>query len=306
MRINTKRRLELSRLISKINRIDPSESFPAIEDSREIGSAFRIGITGPVGAGKSTLINKLAAEIRAIGLSIGILAVDPSSPFTGGAVLGDRIRMSSLISDEGVFIRSLATRGAFGGLAECTVDASDLLDAFGFDRIIIETVGVGQTEVDIVEACDVTIVILEPSSGDSVQAIKAGLMEIADLFVINKMDVKGSSIYISDLEMVLGLKGIDHQIPVIPVQATSGMGIEKLALAIEDFYKSSSESGRLLSRRQKQRTKRIRKVVENVIMKRLWKGVDSEMIKEAASSTLPIREAAREVVNKISVEKGKQ
>ncbi len=171
-----------------------------------IGRAQRIGVTGPPGAGKSTLSTQLVTAWRAEGLKVGVVAVDPTSPFTGGALLGDRIRMESVALDPGVFIRSLATRGSLGGLSSATRVTADVLDAYGFDRILLETVGVGQSELDIARVADTTVVVLVPESGDSIQTLKAGLMEIADLFVVNKSDRPGADRLRNDLELMLGLR----------------------------------------------------------------------------------------------------
>jgi LAO/AO transport system kinase len=171
-----------------------------------IGHARRIGVTGPPGAGKSTLTASLVAAYRKAGLSVGVVAVDPTSPFTGGALLGDRIRMESVALDPGVFIRSMATRGSLGGLAEATGEVADVLDAFGTDRIVIETVGVGQSELDVSRNADSTLVVLVPESGDSIQTLKAGLMEIADIFVVNKADRPGADRLRNELELMLGLR----------------------------------------------------------------------------------------------------
>jgi LAO/AO transport system kinase len=171
-----------------------------------LGRTRRIGITGPPGAGKSTLTTELASAYRGAGLTVGIVAVDPTSPFTGGALLGDRIRMEAIALDPGIFIRSMATRGSLGGLAASTRDVTDVLDAFGFDRVIIETVGVGQTELDVSRVADTTMVVLVPESGDSIQTLKAGLMEIADIFIVNKSDRPGSDRMRNEIELMIGLR----------------------------------------------------------------------------------------------------
>lgn len=171
-----------------------------------LGRAWRIGLTGPPGAGKSTLTNRLTHEYRNAGKTVGIIAVDPTSPFTGGALLGDRIRMESVALDPGVFIRSMATRGSLGGLAAATREVADIYDAFGIDVILIETVGVGQSELDIARTADTSVVVLVPESGDSIQTLKAGLMEIADLFVVNKADRPGADRMRNELELMLGLR----------------------------------------------------------------------------------------------------
>ena len=172
-----------------------------------LGRARRLGITGPPGAGKSTITSALVAAYRAAGQSVGVIAVDPTSPFTGGALLGDRIRMESVALDPGVFIRSMATRGSLGGLAASTREVADVLDAFGIEQILIETVGVGQSELDIARTADSSIVVLVPESGDSIQTLKAGLMEIADIFVVNKADRPGADRLRHELELMLGLRG---------------------------------------------------------------------------------------------------
>src|SRR5512132_4501423 len=171
-----------------------------------IGRARRIGLTGPPGAGKSTITTLLAKELRTAGNRVGIIAVDPTSPFTGGALLGDRVRMESVALDPGVFIRSMATRGSLGGLAAATREVADVLDAFGFDRLVIETVGVGQSELDVARTADSTVLVLVPESGDSIQTLKAGVMEVADIFVVNKADRPGADRLRNDIELMLGLR----------------------------------------------------------------------------------------------------
>lgn len=202
------------------------------------GRAVVVGITGSPGAGKSSLVDKLALLYRKRGERIGIIAVDPSSPFSGGAILGDRIRMQALGLDRGVFIRSMATRGNLGGLARATVDAVAILDAAGFDKVIVETVGVGQDEVEIVKTADVSVVVLVPGMGDDIQAIKAGIMEIGDVFVINKADRDGVLRTEKELESLLSLamRPDFWEPPIIKTVATENKGIEDLATAIEKYY----------------------------------------------------------------------
>jgi LAO/AO transport system kinase len=201
-----RRRVALARLISVVE--DQRPGFRSLLNALHgrLGHAHRIGITGPPGAGKSTLTAALIAHYRAAGDTVGVIAVDPTSPFTGGALLGDRIRMNEISMDSGVFIRSMATRGSLGGLALTTQEVADVLDAYGFDRILVETVGVGQSELDIAAAADSTVVVLVPESGDGIQAMKAGLMEAADLFVVNKSDRPGADRLARELSMMLHLR----------------------------------------------------------------------------------------------------
>ncbi|HET7697657.1 MAG TPA: methylmalonyl Co-A mutase-associated GTPase MeaB [Vicinamibacterales bacterium] len=202
------------------------------------GRAYLIGVTGSPGAGKSTLVDRLIAALRRGGRSVGVIAVDPTSPYTGGAILGDRVRMQAHAGDSGVFIRSMATRGNLGGLARATAEAALVLDASGKDIVIIETVGVGQDEVDIVRTADVSIVTLVPGTGDEVQALKAGIMEIADIFVVNKADREGADRTVASIEAMLSLEAYDAsrwRPPIVKTEATTGKGIAELVEQIERF-----------------------------------------------------------------------
>ena len=254
-------RLALARLITQVE----NRSAAVGEIMRRVhgrtGQAYVVGITGPPGAGKSTVVDQLTARFRAEGASVGIVAVDPSSPFTGGAVLGDRIRMQAHTLDPEVFIRSMATRGSLGGLARATSYVIRLLDAFGKQWILIETVGVGQTELDIVKQADTTVVVLVPESGDGVQTMKAGLMEVADIFVVNKADRSGADHLVTELRFMGHLhrsspgepKDIEWEIPALTAEAQSGVGIEELLAEIRRHRHLLEAAGALERRRQARR-----------------------------------------------------
>ena len=244
------------------------------EIHRRAGRAHVIGITGVPGAGKSTMVRALAQQLRARGKTVGIVAIDPSSPFSGGAILGDRIRMSELSGDRGVFIRSMATRGALGGLARATLDVADVLDAAGFDCVLIETVGVGQDEVDVVQAAHTVAVVSAPGLGDEVQAIKAGVLEIADVHVVSKCDRPDSGKTVIDLRTMLKLGGLGRgdtswTVPVIPTSAQNRDGIEALVDAIEAHGEHLHESGEIVSRRRTILETRILKASEDIIRSQL-------------------------------------
>ncbi|MEP0862768.1 MAG: methylmalonyl Co-A mutase-associated GTPase MeaB [Ignavibacterium sp.] len=239
----------------------------------KVGNAYRIGITGPPGAGKSTITNQLTKFYRKQNKKVGIIAVDPTSPFTGGALLGDRVRMTDVGMDQGVFIRSMATRGSLGGLSKKAIDAADILDAAGFDIVILETVGVGQSELDIAQAADTTIVVLVPESGDSVQAMKAGLMEIADLFVLNKCDRPGSQQAYTALQTILMIKEHDENtwLPkIIKAVASENKGIEEIAEEVERHKSFLIEKNLFQNKRQNQARIRIKEIVENKLKEKLW------------------------------------
>lgn len=232
------------------------------------GKARIVGVTGPPGAGKSTLVDGLASGYRAAGRRVGIVAVDPSSAFSGGAVLGDRIRMQRHCGDDGVFIRSMATRGHFGGLARATADAVDVLDASGFDLILVETVGVGQDEVEVVRATDCVLVVLVPGLGDDIQAIKAGLLEIADVFVLNKSDREGVERLESEIAAMLSL-GSDpdrHTPAIVRTVAVAGTGLDTLSAAIEEFTRQAESSGATETRRRERSRWRLLDLVRERIV----------------------------------------
>jgi len=312
-------RVALARAISIIENEQPGFQ-PFLHHALASGPrAKRLGLTGPPGAGKSSLAAILATLARSRDEQVGILAVDPTSPYSGGALLGDRIRMNDLATDSGIFIRSMATRGSLGGLATTSKEVIDLMDAFGMERLIVETVGIGQTELEITGAVDTVVVVLVPESGDGIQAMKAGMMEIADIFVVNKADRPGADHLVKDLETALHLRtgeglsglpahhGVDHSrvghlqvgrdplahpspespetatwsIPVLKTVAQSGEGVEELFEAVERHYAFLDTSGGLMERRRARAAVRVREVANRELLGVLWRNERTRVLLKA-------------------------
>ena len=279
----------LARAISWIENGDPrsEELLDALQP--QVGRAWRIGVTGPPGAGKSTLVDGLARHWSDGGRRTGLIAVDPSSPFSGGALLGDRVRMDRALEETDVFVRSMANRGSLGGLALATGATADLMDAFGFEEIVLETVGVGQAEVDIAAAADTTVVVLTPASGDGVQAMKAGLMEVGDVFVVNKADAGGAERLAAELEQMLAMRAEvraeqvavegephpdQHLLPSEPrillAAAREGRGVAEVAEAVEQVREADRASGRLAELRQRRALMRVRRLIAEGLREAIW------------------------------------
>ena len=296
----------ISRAITAIENSDPRAEDLLRELFPFTGRAYLIGVTGAPGTGKSTLVDKLAAHYRARGKTVGIIAVDPTSPYTGGAVLGDRIRMQQHATDSGIFIRSMATRGFSGGLARATADAALVLDSAGKQIVLIETVGVGQDEIDVVRLAECTLVLVVPGFGDDVQNMKAGLMEVADIFVLNKAEREGADRLEQQLHAMLELApsakggGLNWKPPVIRTTASEGKGIADLAAAIEQFHEQREQSGQQRARILEYWKQRLLLLLETQLLARAL-GNDGQRALESLASEVAERKknpytAVRELI----------
>lgn len=265
------------RALAKLITLVENEMPGAVEALQQLyprtGHAYIVGITGPPGSGKSTLTDKITKELRKKGYTVGIVAVDPTSPFTGGALLGDRLRMQDITNDEGVFVRSMATRGTLGGLSRATADTVKILDAFGKDFILIETVGVGQDEVDIAKTADTTLLISVPGLGDEIQALKAGIMEIGDIFVVNKSDREGADRLVTELSLMLDLNPAmgPWRPPIVKIVATLGEGILDLTEKIWKHRQFLQEGSGLLRKRNERAKQEILNLIEGEVSKYIHK-----------------------------------
>lgn len=277
------KRLAISRALSLVERNDTDliELTDALHG--HLGNAYRIGVTGPPGAGKSSLVDRLIDIWRAAGKTVGVISVDPTSPFTGGAILGDRVRMTRHYKDDGVFIRSMATRGSQGGLSGKAQDAADVYDAAGIDIIVFETVGVGQVELDVAQAADTTLVVIVPESGDEIQAMKAGLMEIADLFAVNKADHAGAEKAFRELRGIVELRlhNADWKPPVVKTSAVKETGIAELESQIQKHHEYLSTSGILKQNFQHRLRLKVRDLIMERLQSQFWTPQRRKMMEEA-------------------------
>jgi LAO/AO transport system kinase len=297
-------RSALARLISWAENAHPGYPDVLRRIWARVGRARRIGVTGPPGAGKSTLVGALVLRLRASEATVGVLAIDPSSPFSGGALLGDRIRMEDRTADPGVYIRSMASRGHHGGLARAAMDACDVMDAFGMDVVLLETVGVGQSEYEVVSAADTVAVVLCPGAGDAVQAMKAGILEVADVLVVNKADQPGADRLVADLEEAVGLRAIHREeaetewrVPVVACSALRQEGIEGVLAALA-AHGRHLEEGDLAALRLKKRVDQVRRVVAARIEEGLWgRGGYRERAESSLGNSATPYDVAREILS---------
>ncbi|MGJ3258936.1 MAG: methylmalonyl Co-A mutase-associated GTPase MeaB [Rhodospirillales bacterium] len=295
----------IARLMSKVEGRPAEVATIMAEIYKHAGKAHIVGLTGVPGSGKSTLVHAMAKALRAGGRTVGIVAVDPSSPYSGGAILGDRVRMSDLATDDGVFIRSLATRGALGGLARAALDTVDVLDAAGFDVVLIETVGVGQDEVDVAEAAQSVLVVSAPGLGDGIQAIKAGILEIADIHVVSKCDKEESSRTVADLKAMLQLGSTARnrygwEVPVLRTSAETGLGIAELIDRLDAHRTHLVESGEGEIRKRRILETRILKTAEDLLRQRIGEGDTlTGFVESALGGELSPRQAAEELLKTV-------